>query len=470
MSQRMSIGDWLLSSSRWAILNKLLTTCAAFIVNALITRLLIPEDVGAYYLMFGIVAFLLLICGAGTQQGVVRLVSASMAGSSEVSTRGALYTCFIICGIPTIIVAFLYASHIGPLIGESIVNSQSVAELSVITAIWLLLRSIQSLFAQSLRGFKRVDLASTFEGTLSGLTLVGLLGSLYIFGLNVSLEQVIACTVLALTAAVAVSGFFLSRVTKESTGPANQLCTRYAISICAPLFVASLCLQGFNELHIGLLGYFSEEQEVAKYGAAFRLAKFVIVPLVIVNSVIPPIVSQLYHTSQTKEAEKLLRITATISSIPTILIVGVILVFGEQILALVYGDYYREGAGVLIILLTGQLVNSITGSPGILLAMANEQRVVMMSALFSGITGILLSMLLAAKFSSVGVATGVAVSLASHNLLMWAFSLKRLGIKTHLKPSDFVTLFNALRDPTTLAKSLVVGELVTNNARMKDKE
>ena len=405
-------------------------------VNALLTRLLSPEHVGAYYLIFGLVSFALLVCLFGTQQGVVRLISAAQAGAGSISTRAAIKSCLLIVSICTGLVAGGYAAGLGAYIGLEVLESEYVASLALITALWIVLRAGQTFFAECFRGFKRIDFASTFEGTASGLLLMVFLSVVFVLQLDISLEKVLLLTVISLVVAVSISGYCLVRIITRDSSPGGHMRPRYALSICAPLFVASLCLQGFTELHIGILGYFASGDELALYGAAFRLSKFVVLPLVVVNSIIPPMVSQLYHLSKSEETERLLRLTATVSSIPTLLIVATIVVFGEEILALVFGDFYRNAAMVLTILLCGQLVNSMSGSPGILLAMANRQKVVMISALLSGALGLVLSVALAPAFAATGVAIGVAVSTALHNIIMWAYCRVQLNIRTHLNPTD----------------------------------
>ena len=68
----------LLSGSAWTLTGKAASVLAALIVNALLARLLSPQDFGAYFLAFSMVYLGATVGALGLNQLVVRFVAESM--------------------------------------------------------------------------------------------------------------------------------------------------------------------------------------------------------------------------------------------------------------------------------------------------------------------------------------------------------------------------------------------------------
>ena len=201
--------------------------------------------------------------------------------------------------------------------------------------------------------------------------------------------------------------------------------------------VAGLTVPGLSEAHIWILGWVRGEDVVATYGAAYRLARFVVMPLVIINSVIPPMIARFMAEGKKDSVERVLRATASVTSIPSLLVVVFLSLFANHILEICYGGFYAKGAGVLIVLSLAQAVNTISGSPGVLLMMSDRQSIFMRFSVVCGSLGVLTSFLLVAPLGQLGVALGVATGLISHNLGMWFYCKHIIGIKTHMGSDGF---------------------------------
>ena len=67
-------------------------------------------------------------------------------------------------------------------------------------------------------------------------------------------------------------------------------------------------------------------------------------------------------------------------------------------------------------------------------------------AVISGLLGIASSLLLVSTYGGTGVAIGVSVGLVLHNMSMWHYCYKKLGVKTHMR-------LKGLGDSLTLIKN-----------------
>lgn len=432
MTTSSSIARQLVSGGQWATFNKILTALSALVFNALLTRLLVPEEVGAYYIVASIVSIGLLLALLGTSQGIVRLLSAALASNNMAMPRKAIKSCLVLAACGTATVALSYHAAVGEYLGEMLFDSKMVVGATTLTALWIAARAIQTFQAQTFRAFHRIDLASTFEGSVTGILLVIFLAGAWFLKVNLDLSQILVLTLIALTIAIAIGLVFSTRL-YLSTGKSTGMEMPNTLTICLPLFVSSVALQSMNELHVWILGSNSSEEQVALFGAAFRLAKFVVIPLIVINSVIPPMIARLYHEERYVEMENVLRTTATVAAIPSLLIVVFLGIGANFFLSFIFGEFYGDGANILIILLAAQLVNSLVGSPGVVLSMSNEQNVVMFSGLLAGTISLAISAVLIPSFQATGAAIGLATGLVVHNLVMWCYCAYKLEILTHMR-------------------------------------
>jgi O-antigen/teichoic acid export membrane protein len=169
------------------------------------------------------------------------------------------------------------------------------------------------------------------------------------------------------------------------------------------------------------------------------------VSLLIVNAVVPPLIAEMYAQGKKRELEQALRIIATIAGIPAFGIVLVFILFRGPILGLVYGDFYRAGSTVLMLLSLGQLVNVWAGSCGLTLIMTGHQTTLMWVTAFCGLAAVCGSLLLVQRYGPIGVAGSAAFAMVLQNVLMLLAARKRTGLWTHVKISVAVLKTDVLK-------------------------
>jgi O-antigen/teichoic acid export membrane protein len=154
-------------------------------------------------------------------------------------------------------------------------------------------------------------------------------------------------------------------------------------------------------------------------------------PLLIINGIIPSSISQLYRANDKNRIQIILQTAALITAGPTILVAIIFAYASSEILSLIFGASYSAASNVLLILIIGQVISTLVGSPGTLLAMADRQKALMFIGICSGLVGILISLLLVGSYGIVGIATGASLGKIIHNLTIWFYCLRVLKIKTH---------------------------------------
>lgn len=417
---------------------KMLAAASALILNMILTRMLKPEDVGVYYLLVSIVTMFGLAAQLGVHQAIVRALAGSLGSDREEIARRSIRAAFLIVIFGTTVIALPYSLGGGRWLAKSVLNSPLIADMSVITALWISGFALQMLVSQLFRGFHRIGFATLFEGTSTGIFVITGLIYIWLTKGRLELREVLMITLGALLLSI-VSGLILFRKLYMQTKPSKGIDIKGMLKISLPLFVSSTAILGSTELHILILGSVSNDNTVAIYGAAYRLAKVIVIPLLIINSVIPPMIAQLVAQKRKNEVERVLRATAAIAGIPVIILLIIVILAGAPILTLFYGKFYAHGANVLIILVAAQTINTLSGSSGVLLMMSNHQSVVMKFALASALSGLIISLILVKPLGAIGIALGVATGLSMHNLGMWAYCKYQLKVNTHMS-------LQALRD------------------------
>jgi O-antigen/teichoic acid export membrane protein len=237
-----------------------------------------------------------------------------------------------------------------------------------------------------------------------------------------NLKQVITLFIIASTISIMVGGVNLwrlcRRVCQNGDSPGNESGMEHILSISWPMWITNLLLFVLAQADLWVLGIFHVEGGVALYGAGSRLAILILTPLLIINAVIPPHVAELHTKKRKAEFEQIMRSTATISGIIGFFLFILLGIFGKPILGIIFGEYYRNAATVLLLLSFGQFVTVWAGSCGIALMMTGHQILMMVITVVSGVISILLAIALVKQYGPEGVAFATTMGLVFQSLAM----------------------------------------------------
>ncbi len=426
----------------WASGGKILFTLGTLAWNILLTRILNEAEVGAFYLIASVVVFGELIILGGMNQAVMRLISTSSVSHENV--RPVIKGTAFLVGLFALTGGLLYFWAIGPYIGQQVFHSRLVSELVGLTTAWFILRAIQTYLAFILRGFHRVGIAAFVDGASTAIFITLALGYLWFNPDHTGIRDVLFIVIGALVS-TAVLALLLVKNSYRRSEQTIGLSLMEPIRIGLPLSILALSGIGINEAHLWIAGAFVSHVDVAIYGAASRLAKFIQMPLLIINGVIPSTIAQLSSVNDKPRIEKVLQAAALTAALPSLIIALIVFIASKEILGFVFGSTYATGSSVLMILIFGQTISVMVGSPGVFMAMTDRQTVLMFMGICAGLVGIGCSLLLVDRHGILGIALGTAMGKALYNISMWAYCLKALGIKTHASPLALANIREALK-------------------------
>lgn len=410
---------------------KILALPVGLILVALLTRMLSAEEMGVYFLFFSLVDFLVIFSLLGMEKPIVRIVSQSLAlklpGRAWQAVRKALRMGVLSAST----VAALLVLGVGQFVSEKIFDSALMSELIFLPAIWLFLLTLQRLVAESFRGLHDIRFATLFNGLIPNFLCVIVLALLFWTNVKINLSTILFIVIGAYALNLLLGYVTLSRSTSELSGDGSVFVSEI-LKTSWPFCISAIFLTGLQQGHLWLLGFCSTTESVAIYGAAWRVVILLTTTLQIVRLVIPAMVAKLYAQKKYKDLEKVLRSTATIAGVPSIIGLLLILIFGKTILLHLYGESYASGYSILTILAIAHIINIFTGVPGVLLMMSSNEKVLLAISIFSGSLSILVSFILVNQLDYVGVAIGAGVGIAIQNLLMAGYCLTKMDINTFI--------------------------------------
>ncbi|MBI4458867.1 MAG: oligosaccharide flippase family protein, partial [Acidobacteria bacterium] len=376
---------------------RIATALLALVTNALLARLLLPQDLGIYFIASSLVLFGSVAGSFGLQETAVRFIAESLSLQQWERVRKTIRLVFRI-DVATALCAGITFFLSGELLANRLFEMPQLAALSLAIAVWITVSTVQGLVAESFRGFNDIGLATLFGNQVVGGLLTRLLFALSVAFLWWSKEPaglpVILWIVVGASCASLVPGGWMLRRRVESlnsnpaSASAGDLGYQDVMRVAVPVLITYVTLFFMTQVDLWVMGAFRQAEEVAVYGAASRLAQLVGVPAFVTNSVVPPIIASLYAQGKKKELEHTLRKVAALASIPSLLLTVLFLIFKHPVMVLVYGTFYQAGGAVLVLLCLGQAVNVFTGSCAFALTMTGHQTTMMVRAVLLGLAAV----------------------------------------------------------------------------------
>jgi O-antigen/teichoic acid export membrane protein len=419
----------LMSGSAWTAGARIVAGLSGFAVNALLSRLISPEDLGAYFLLVSIASVGAMMAQLGLQLAVVRLIADAIARGSAGQVRGFVRTAFTAVAISTSALAFLLVLAGGDG-AVAVFHSAILAQVMWLGGAWLAGLAVMNLVAEAFRGLHDYRMAGVMGGAGSTLLMFAALLLVFLAQRQVGLTQVTVLGVLAIVAC-ALWGLTAPHFRLIRLGPVTAVSARQLLAVSLPLLVTSLAIFVSTQADLWILGAFRGKDEVAMYGAAMRLVQLVTMPMLVMNAVLAPSISEQFSQGHRDRLERLLRGSAALIGLPALLALALIALAAGPVLGWVYGDYYRNGATALLLVSAGQVVNVLSGSAAVVLMMTGHQRAAMVISAACGVGLVAGGLLVVDRFGINGIAVVTGLMVAVHGLISSFWVRRATGIRTH---------------------------------------
>ncbi|MFN0040743.1 MAG: lipopolysaccharide biosynthesis protein [Burkholderiales bacterium] len=419
----------LLSGGVWTVATKIVAGASGFAVNAVLARLLAPEDLGAYFLLVSAASVGAMMSQLGMQVALVRLVSEALAQGNGARARGYIRSALCVVAVAATGLGVLMAWSGGEM-ALRIFHSAALAEIAWLGGAWLAGLAVTNLVAEAFRGLHDYRVAGVLSGAGSNLLMLATLGLIVPIWDRAGLLLVTGLGAAAVILS-AVAGLVMLRRRTSHFGPADTVSVRQMLAVSLPLLVTSLAIFVSTHADLWILGMYRSPDEVGIYGAAVRLVQLVLMPMLMMNAILAPAISEQFSQGHRVRLERLLRGSAALAGLPAL---GALIVIGlaaSPLLGWIYGDAYRSGATALLWVSAGQVANVLCGSAAVVLMMTGHQRAAMVISVLTGAGLIAGGMLTVDRYGMNGVAAVTGLMTAAHGLLCAVWVNRVLGIRTY---------------------------------------
>ncbi len=199
------------------------------------------------------------------------------------------------------------------------------------------------------------------------------------------------------------------------------------LSLALPLMMVGMIQLLNRQVGTIIVGALDGTESVAAYFPALRISEFSTFGLIAVNAAVAARLSTAHGRRDHGLLQSTLTKAAVLTLASTIVLVTATLVLDDFLLGL-FGGPAQSADTALWILLIGQVVNAATGSVGILMAMAGQERFAAMTAGAVLVVNIALHFLLVPAYGIEGAAIATASSAILWNLSLFGRSFRVLGV------------------------------------------
>ncbi len=177
-----------------------------------------------------------------------------------------------------------------------------------------------------------------------------------------------------------------------------------------------------------IVGFFLPAEEIGIYVAVSQISTILTVILSGLSPIAVPLFSHFYHQGDKGKLEEVYRISTKWGIYLSLPILAVLLISPAESMILIFGNAYKDGATILLILLIGQIVNLATGSVSPLLIMTENQRFLFKISAVTLVVDIILLVILVPRTGLPGAAIVTSLCLSFLYLVELFWVKKRLNL------------------------------------------
>lgn len=419
----------LVRNSIASLIIKAVSVALTLVLAVVLARKLGPEGYGIYTYVMALVTLLSVPTKAGLGQLVVRETAKAHAAEHWGLMKGIWYwtiriVVFLAVGI------MLFGATAGWLWGNRFTS------IELITFYWGLalvpLIAFSNLRAAVLRGLKKIVQGQLPQMVLRpGLYILLLLASfLWIpYGAFAPYHAMFLNVLsVAIASAIGYWLFWKARPEKITKSLSPVFENRAWFRAALPMALISALHVANAKTTILLLGIFGTAEDVGVYGVISKGAALVVFAGQAINLVNAPFFANFHTKGDLVRLQRMATASARAVLLLAVPVVVAFVIFGVELLELVFGREYAVGATALAILALGHLVSAAVGSAGLLLTTTGYERIVARVLVLVVISNVFLSSILIYLFGINGAALAMTVQVVIWSIILWRVVRQRLGI------------------------------------------
>lgn len=360
---------YIVSGASNAFVIRIIGVALGFILQVVCARVMPQSDFGVYVYLISLMSVLSVVARFGLDSSLPRFLPVFQVKQQWGEFSGALILALVMpVGIALVMGVALCLVGYMPVLAGSFKYSELFWGVALLVPIVSLLDILRS----ALLSLKVVRQAEMLRSVLRPVCIIGLFLLAYSIWGTLGSRAALLLHVAALSATVCVGCWILLRVAPgEIRRCSLVLPWRDVIRVSLPMLLMASFSILISELTVIFLGWQYPPEQVAVYGVCVRIASLAAFALQATNSIMNPLISELYFTERHDDLQKALSFSACISILVTVVLVSFLIIMAKFILG-IFGDQYIKGYNILIILIVSQFINAASGPVGSVMKMTGK--------------------------------------------------------------------------------------------------
>lgn len=437
----MSGGDSLKRVARGGALvsvGTLSATILQFVIGIVVIRLIVRDEFGLISLAYIMVGILVTLASLGFGSGVPRFLARYREQGKNSLVSGVAGTALLMSLCISILFALLlyfWANAIAVGFGKPGVQPVLEAFALMIPPL-AVMRVLTAIF----RGVENARAKALFQDVLLNLSRMLLL--LPVVVLEYGFREILWVYVGSVWITFILYLFYAySNLVRRIPLCFNREVGMELVRFSLPLLGISIMGNLMGWAGTLSLGYLQSADEVALFNAPLRLANIIPIPLVAMVFLYLPVATRLIERRAPEDLRGLYMSTTKWVFLITLPLLLYFLMDAEFVVERLFGDQYREAAGVLQVLVVGFSIHNLLGPNGTTLIAYGDARTVFLGTVLAGISAAVLCLLLVPHYGALGAALGTAMAKTISNIYISIALYRASGIhpfsKHYLKPVLF---------------------------------
>lgn len=406
-----------------------------FIFRLILTRTMSLESVGLYFLGMTVMEFSKAFATIGLDNGLLKFASIAHGKNDVRQMRGYVMTAFKIA-IPGAFLFSIILFFLSDIISLRLFHNPDMSKVVQILAVTIPVTIATTICVFSIQACKQIkyrvyvqDITDPLIRIVALVVFVfmgyQLMGALTAYIISVVLSSFLGLYFLNKKLPFSTKG----KITRSQVGDL----LRFSLTQASTSFIFTLA----NTLNIFMISYFLVISDVGIYNVVSRLVIIGTIFLFSFNQILNPMISDLASNSDFKRIEKNYQTVTKLITVFSLPVYLVMIMFPRETL-MIFGEDYIAGAGCLIILASGQIVNSLTGSVGVILNMSGKHVLNLYDSIVMMILNITLNCFLIPIYGINGAAIATLTFVVLGNLIRLIQVFFIFGIQpynlSYLKP------------------------------------
>ncbi|HXU93487.1 MAG TPA: oligosaccharide flippase family protein [Gallionella sp.] len=394
-----------------------------FVFNVMLARLLGMEGAGLFFLALSVVLVAEAIGRFGLEYSLVRFVSAAHARQDWSAVSGVWRHALGLGVAVSVLMTILVVVFAAP-VADQVFGKPGLRELLLTLSFAIVPLALTKLYAAALRGMSHFLIFRLLQNALPLALVIALLIPLDMqFGKahGAALSYVIGWMI-----ALGI-GWWSWRVVAESIPAVPPVFERARLlASCAPMLAVTLSVLLLTQMPVFFIGIWSDTKEVAIFNVTVRIALLGAFLLHSMVSIFLPRFSELIASGRLADLKRVSGQSIMLVALCVIPLWVAVLLFPAPILTL-FGEEFRQGAAVLIVTFTGQMLFGIFGVGGEILLMGGHEHLVRRINFMSLLLCFASCLLFVRDHGAMGAAVAISLAYVGHAAMCLFHVRKNFG-------------------------------------------